>query len=159
MAHGSIQPAPEGSIAAQGFTGQGFQGANGISASGISGAGSVGKGVVQLTLDDLDPKQNSVKVRLANRASGWSSLRLAILLAILIPLAIFGYFKNRQTTSMNRIQKALSMWDDRNAISEIKQVEQRNGLSAQTAFLRARAYRHLGDDIAFAQFSAIARNR
>jgi tetratricopeptide (TPR) repeat protein len=157
MAHGSIQPVPEGSIAAQGFAGQSFQGANGINATGMSAAGAVGKGVVQLTLDDLDPKQNSLTARLANRASGWSSLRLAILLAILIPLAVFGYFQNRQTTSMNRIQKALSMWDDRSAISELKQVEQRSGLSAQTAFLRARAYRHLGDDIAFAQFSAIAK--
>jgi tetratricopeptide (TPR) repeat protein len=152
MAHGSIQPAPEGSIASQGFAGQSFQGANGVS------SGIIGNGVaVQLTLDDLDPKRNSVKVRLANRASGWSSLRLAILLAILIPLAIFGYFQNRHSTSMNRIQKALSMWDDRSAISELKQVEQQNGLSAQTAFLRARAYRHMGDDIAFAQFSAIAK--
>ena len=55
MAHGSIQPVPEGSIAAQGFAGQSFQGANGINATGMSAAGAVGKGVVQLTLDDLDP--------------------------------------------------------------------------------------------------------
>lgn len=141
MAHGRIQQVQEGSIPGSSFVEKSLG----------------GKNVVQLTLDDLDPKQHTLRARLANRASGWSSLRLAVLLAILIPLAIFGYFQNRQTTSMNRIMKSLSMWDDRSAISEIKAVEKRTGLSAETAFLRARAYRHLGDDIAFAQFSSIAK--
>lgn len=112
---------------------------------------------ILLTLDDLDPKaakENSTK---SKTSSPWASIRLAILVAILIPLAIFGYYRNRYTTSMQKISKSLSMWDDQVALREIKNLEKQNGLTGESAFLRARAYRHIGDDVAFSQFSGIAK--
>ncbi len=112
---------------------------------------------VLLTLDDLDPKAIKDRKAETKRNSGWSSIRLAILLTILIPLAIFGYFQNRYTTSIQRIEKSLAMWDDKLALKEIKKLEKNSGLSAESAFLRARAYRHLGDDVAFSQFASIAK--
>ena len=112
---------------------------------------------ILLTLDDLDPKVAREKQAQAQSSSRWSSIRLAILVAILIPLAIFGYFRNRYTTSMQRIHKSLSMWDNPSALQEIRKLERNSGLSAQSAFLRARAYRHMGDDVAFSQFAGIAK--
>jgi tetratricopeptide (TPR) repeat protein len=112
---------------------------------------------VLLTLDDLDPKAAKNTKAEAKRSSGWSSVRLAILLAILIPLAIFGYFRNRYTTSIQRIEKSLAMGDDQEALKEIKKLEKNSGLTAESAFLRARAYRHIGDDVAFSQFASIAK--
>lgn len=109
-----------------------------------------------LTLDDFDP-HNKAALRKPTVKPSWARLRLFLLLAILIPLAVFGYNHNRDTSSRMRIQRALDSWDNRTAISEIKRLEQRFGLTAETAFLRSRAYRHLGDDIAFAQFSELAK--
>ena len=77
---------------------------------------------VLLTLDDLDPKAIKDRKAETTRNSGWSSIRLAILLTILIPLAIFGYFQNRYTTSIQRIEKSLAMWDDQLALKEIKKL-------------------------------------
>ncbi|MBM3967284.1 MAG: hypothetical protein FJ308_19805, partial [Planctomycetes bacterium] len=91
------------------------------------------------------------------KSSVWTWVRLGVLLAILVPLASFGYYRNRYTTSMVRINKALENWDNLAAVTEIKKLEKTNGLSAESAFLRSRAYRHLGDDIAFAQFLELAR--
>jgi tetratricopeptide (TPR) repeat protein len=111
--------------------------------------------VVISTLDDFDrpvptPRANPTHQR-------WAWLRTAFLLAILIPLALFGYFRNRYTTSIARVQNALVNWDNRAAIAELKKLEKRDGLTAESAFYRARAYRHLGDDFAFAQFSELAK--
>jgi tetratricopeptide (TPR) repeat protein len=86
----------------------------------------------------------------------WARLRLAFLLAILIPLAIFGFFHNRRTTAQSRIGRALSNWDHIQALREIKSMEKFTGLTDETAFLRSRVYRHMGDDIAFAQFCDLA---
>ncbi|MFN7732100.1 MAG: tetratricopeptide repeat protein [Pirellula sp.] len=117
-------------------------------------AGHPADAVVVSTLDDYDvPKVT--RVRPGHHL--WAWLRMAFLLSILIPLAIFGYFRNQYTTSVSKIQKALNNWDNRAALAEIKQLEKRDGLTAESAFFRARAYRHLGDDIAFAQFAEIAR--
>ena len=111
----------------------------------------------QITLDDLDPQAKPAAPLSAQHSSHWSNIRLAILLAVLIPLAIFGYYHHRYTSTMDRIQKSLSMWDDLKAIADIKQLEKSEGLTGQSAFLRSRAYRHMGDDIAFAQFASIAK--
>ena len=91
------------------------------------------------------------------KSSAWNWIRLGILLAILIPLASFGYYRNRYTTSILRINRALENWDNLSAVTEIKKLEKTNGLTAESAFLRSRAYRHLGDDIAFAQFLELSR--
>jgi len=112
---------------------------------------------ILLTLDDLDPKSARDKKARMVRNSGWSSIRLAILLAILIPLAVFGYYRNRYTSTIQRIEKSLAMWDDQAALREIKSIEKTSGLSAESAFYRARAYRHKGDDVAFSQFAGIAK--
>lgn len=119
-------------------------------------ASALGGVTASLTLDDFDPLAKAARQKPALKPS-WVRLRLLLLLTILIPLAIFGYRHNRETTSRLRIQRALEAWDDRVAIQEIKQLEKRVGLTAETAFLRSRAYRHLGDDIAFAQFAELAR--
>ena len=112
---------------------------------------------IVLTLDDLDPKGSKVSKLATGRNSGSSSIRLAVLLAILIPLAVFGYIHNRYTSSIQRIEKSLAMWDDQAALREIKKLEKDSGLSAESAFFRARAYRHQGDEVAFSQFSGIAK--
>ncbi|MCY3005991.1 MAG: tetratricopeptide repeat protein [Planctomycetota bacterium] len=112
---------------------------------------------ILLTLDDLDPKAPKVSKLTTSRNGGSSSIRLAVLLAILIPLAVFGYLHNRYTSSIQRIEKSLAMWDDPKALREIKAFEKDSGLSAESAFYRARAYRHQGDDVAFSQFSGIAK--
>ena len=112
---------------------------------------------ILLTLDDLDPKALKASKLTTSRNGGSSSIRLAVLLAILIPLAVFGYIHNRYTSSVQRIEKSLAMWDDPNALREIKAFEKDSGLSAESAFYRARAYRHQGDDVAFSQFSGIAK--
>jgi tetratricopeptide (TPR) repeat protein len=109
-----------------------------------------------MTLDDFDPL-NATKNRKPAIKPIWARIRLAILLGVLIPLTIFGFNQNRQTTSRLRIQRALEAWDNREALREIKLFEKRNGLTAETAFLRSRAYRHLGEDIPFAQFAELAR--
>ncbi len=110
------------------------------------------QGAVEVnSLDDHDvPPKPPLK-------PSWVKLRLSILLMILVPLSIFGYFQNRYTTAQLKISKALTNWDNRQAVLEIKELEKRTGLTSETAFLRSRAYRHLGDDIAFAQFSEIAK--
>jgi tetratricopeptide (TPR) repeat protein len=108
-----------------------------------------------LSLDDFDPL-NPVLLGKPALKPTWARIRLAALLSILIPLAIFGYYQHRTSTSQMRISKALENWDNRVAIREIKALEKGTGLTAETAFLRSRAYRHLGDDIAFAQFSELA---
>jgi tetratricopeptide (TPR) repeat protein len=131
--------------------------ARGRSKSNTSGSVEASNFPILLTLDDLDPKVAQEKRAQSKSNSRWSSIRLAILVAILIPLAIFGYFRNRHTTSMQRIQKSLSMWDDPSALREIKKLEKNGGLSGESAFLRARAYRHMGDDVAFSQFAGIAK--
>ena len=112
---------------------------------------------ILLTLDDMDPKSARDKKARVVRSSGWSSIRLAILFAILIPLAVFGYYRNRYTSTIQRIEKSLAMWDDQAALHEIKNIENTTGLSAESAFYRARAYRHKGDDVAFSQFAGIAK--
>lgn len=121
-----------------------------------SSSASIGATPASLTLDDFDPL-NSAALRKPTVKPTWVRFRLILLLAILVPLAIFGYHQNRESTSRLRIQRALDSWDDRAALREIKQLETRVGLTAETAFLRSRAYRHLGDDIAFAQFSELAK--
>jgi tetratricopeptide (TPR) repeat protein len=131
--------------------------ARGRSKSNTSGSVEASNFPILLTLDDLDPKVAQEKLAQSKSNSRWSSIRLAILVAILIPLAIFGYFRNRHTTSMQRIQMSLSMWDDPSALREIKKLEKNGGLSGESAFLRARAYRHMGDDVAFSQFAGIAK--
>ena len=78
---------------------------------------------ILLTLDDLDPKGAKVSKLATSRNSGSSSIRLAVLLAILIPLAVFGYLHNRYTSSIQRIEKSLAMWDDQAALREIKKLE------------------------------------
>jgi tetratricopeptide (TPR) repeat protein len=121
-----------------------------------SNAAVLSPDVIVSSLDDYDrpDPRKAVKPTVHHH---WAWVRMAFLLAILIPLAVFGYFRNQYTSSMSRIQKSLNMWDDRAALQELKRLEKRSGLTAETAFLRARAYRHLGDDIAFAQFVELAR--
>jgi tetratricopeptide (TPR) repeat protein len=89
--------------------------------------------------------------------SRWNTIRLVVLVSILIPLAIFGFFRNRYTTQIARIHKSLESREDLRAIDELRELERFNGLTAESCFLRARAYRHLRDDIAFAQFIELAR--
>ena len=117
--------------------------------SNAQGAIAASSYPIQITLDDLDPQAKPAAPLSAQHSSHWSNIRLAILLAVLIPLAIFGYYHHRYTSTMDRIQKSLSMWDDLKAIADIKQLEKSEGLTGQSAFLRSRAYRHMGDDIAF----------
>jgi tetratricopeptide (TPR) repeat protein len=111
-------------------------------------------GVRSVTLDDFDP-HNAARRATAMKPT-WARIRLLILLSILIPLALFGFLHNRQTTRKLRIQNALEIRDDKTALRELRLLEERFGPSAETAFLRSRAYRHLGDDNAFNQFSAQA---
>jgi tetratricopeptide (TPR) repeat protein len=111
--------------------------------------------VVISTLDDFDRPVSTPRTNPSHQR--WAWLRTACLLAILIPLALFGYFRNRYTTSIARIQNSLANWDNRAAIAELKDLEKRDGLTAESAFYRARAYRHLGDDFAFAQFAELAK--
>ncbi len=86
----------------------------------------------------------------------WPKIRLGVLLTILIPLSIFGYFRMRYTNAKAAIQKALVNHDDLRAIALIKQLEQDSGMTAETCFLKARAYRHMGDDASFAQYLELA---
>ena len=86
--------------------------ARGSSKSNTGGSAEASNFPILLTLDDLDPKAAKSKIAGAKESSRWSSIRLSILVAILIPLAVFGYYRNRYTTSMQRIGKSLSMWDD-----------------------------------------------
>lgn len=108
-------------------------------------------GVQSVTLDDYDP-HNTARHKTAMKPT-WARIRLLILLSILLPLALFGFLHNRQTTRKLRIQNALEARDDKTALREIRLLEERFGPSAEIAFLRSRAYRHLGDDSAFDQFS------
>lgn len=131
--------------------------ARGRSKTNSGGSVEAGNFPILLTLDDMDPKTVREKLTQSKSNSKGSSVRLAILVAILIPLAVFGYFRNRYTSSIQRIDKTLAMWDDRAALKEIKKLEAQSGITAESAFMRARAYRHMGDDVAFSQFAGIAK--
>jgi tetratricopeptide (TPR) repeat protein len=109
-----------------------------------------------MTLDDFDPLTATKNQKPAIKPT-WARIRLVMLLGVLVPLTIFGYNQNRQTTSRLRIQRYLEAWDNRAALREIKLLEKRDGLTGETAFLRSRAYRHLGEDVPFAQFAELAR--
>ncbi|MFN9854088.1 MAG: hypothetical protein ACK57P_19935, partial [Planctomycetota bacterium] len=50
---------------------------------------------------------------------------MLILLSILLPLALFGFLHNRQTTRKLRIQNALEARDDKTALREIRLLEER----------------------------------
>jgi tetratricopeptide (TPR) repeat protein len=128
-----------------------------LSPKSTSAAASAKKAIpASLSLDDFDPRNPATLGKPALKPT-WARIRLAVLLSILIPLAVFGYYHNRRTTAQSKIAKALENWDNGAAIREIKALEKGTGLTAESAFLRSRAYRHLGDDIAFAQFSELAR--
>lgn len=87
----------------------------------------------------------------AHVASLWPKIRLGLLLAILMPLSVFGYFRMRYTNARAAIQKSLVDHDNLKAISLIKEMEKADGMTAETCFWKARAYRHLGDDVGFLQ--------
>ncbi len=109
-----------------------------------------------VSLDDFDPLNPKTVQKTAINPT-WARVRLAILLGILIPLTVFGYNHNRQNSLRLRIQRSLDSYDNRAALRDIKTLERRIGLTGETAFLRSRAYRRLGEDVPFAQFSELAR--
>ncbi len=86
-----------------------------------------------------------------------AKIRLGVLLAILIPLSIYSYYYLGYTTSIAKIKRAMISYDDNEAIRQIKQLERSYGPNAETCFLKARSYRHLGDDIGFAQNIELAK--
>jgi tetratricopeptide (TPR) repeat protein len=108
-----------------------------------------------MTLDDFDPRNEEEQIDPQPKPS-WVRMRLIVLLCILIPLAIFGFIHNSQSTTRLRIDRALDAWDNRAALREIRQFEDRFGSTAETAFLQSRAYRHLGDDRSFDRYSLLA---
>jgi tetratricopeptide (TPR) repeat protein len=88
--------------------------------------------------------------------SRWPTIRLVMLLCVLVPLSIFGFFRMRYTNAVNAIQRALVNHDDLKAVALVKELEKSNGMSAESCFFKARAYRHLGDDASFLQYLDLA---
>lgn len=86
----------------------------------------------------------------------WPRVRLAVLVIVLIPLAVFGYFRMQYTNAVGTIRKSLTNYDDYTALQHIKELESRDGITAESSFLRARAYRHLGEDMLFMQHIELA---
>lgn len=92
-----------------------------------------------------------------SKKSTLSSVRLIVLIAILIPLAIVGYFQIGYSNTLMAIRRSLVSYEDTRALVQIRKLERSSGMSGELSFLKARAYRHLGDDLAFEQHLALAK--
>lgn len=105
------------------------------------------------TASDIGLGAGAVKPRKRNV----SSVRLFVLIAILIPLAFLGYFRIGYYNTLMAIKRSLVSYEDTRALVQIRKLERSSGMSGELSFLKARAYRHLGDDLAFEQHLALAK--
>ncbi len=87
----------------------------------------------------------------------WFRVRIGLLLAVLVPLLIFGGRKILRDQKISQARFAILQQLDRNGLEILRDYEKQYGKNGEIEFLRARAFRHLNETEKAEQHLAFAK--